>query len=312
MNPGSKSGKSRNKFKKIFRILDNSNIQYTYKYTEKLKDAYIFSMQANREGYDAIIAVGGDGTINNVINGFYNDEGRKISDAAFGVIYTGTSPDFCKSYTIPLKLKDAVNTVIEGNKKKIKIGKIKFCSGKNKDGVRINEVQNSVVKYFACCANIGFGASLAQKANSGIRKYLGDFLGTFISMLAILPGYNPGNYSADINGRMQIVKRCYNLSVGITPLIASGIKVPKKNSMGNKFYVMGACNLKLKTIPGVIKKVYSGNPFENNENLWIDYTDKIEIVNNLNNPDVEFDGDPAGYLPCSIEFAKDDLEVFIP
>lgn len=311
LNPGSRAGSSKKKFDKIFRILSSSGIQYNYKITEKLEDAYTFSLQANSEDYDAIIAVGGDGTINNVINGFYDKDGKKISKAAFGVIYTGTSPDFCKSYKIPLKLEDAINIIVNAKKQKIKIGKIKFCQSINKDEIPLSEVQNSIVKYFACCVNIGLGATLARRANSGIRKYFGDFFGTFYSLIATIAHYKSAEYICKYNGQEKSIRKCYNLSIGITPLIASGIKVPRQPDFVNQFYLMGACNLNWLNIIGVFRKIYSGKPFKNDSSLWIDYSDSIEISNNIKNPDIEFDGDPAGFLPCSINFVQNDLDIFI-
>jgi diacylglycerol kinase family enzyme len=311
LNPGSKAGNSKKKFAKIFSILASYNIHYQYKITEKLEDAYNYSLQANMDGYDAIIAVGGDGTINHVINGFYNKDGKKISEAVLGVIYTGTSPDFCKSYKIPLILKEAINTIIIAKKKKIKIGKIELSQNLNKEGVFLPGAENRIVRYFSCCVNVGLGATVARRANSGIRKYLGDFFGTLISLIISVIRCKPGNYLCKYNGQVTSISKCYNLSIGITPFIASGIKVPVRIDSVGQFYLMGACRLTWLNIMGVLKRIYRGIPFSNDDSLWIDYTRNIEISNNLKNPDIEFDGDPAGYLPCSLNFAQDDLDVFV-
>jgi diacylglycerol kinase family enzyme len=311
LNPGSRAGNSKKKFNEIFSILESYNIQYKYQITEKLEDAYKYSLQANTEGFDAIVAVGGDGTINNVINGFYNQDGKKISEAVLGVIYTGTSPDFCKSYKIPLTLKDAIITIIKAKKKKIKIGKIELCQSINKDGVFLLQAENRIVKYFSCCVNVGLGATVASRANSGLRKYLGDFFGTLISLIISVIHYKPGNYMCKYNGQETSISTCFNLSIGITPFIASGIKVPARTDSVSQFYLMGACKLTVKNMAGILKKIYRGIPFKNNDSLWIEYTSNIEISNNIKTPNIEFDGDPAGYLPCSICFAQDDLDVLV-
>ena len=73
---------------------------------------------ANLNGTDVVVAVGGDGTINAVLNGFYDDTGKKISQSKFAVIYTGTSPDFCKSYDISLKHEEAIQSLVNGSVKK--------------------------------------------------------------------------------------------------------------------------------------------------------------------------------------------------
>jgi diacylglycerol kinase family enzyme len=309
LNPGSGACKSKKKFDRIFSILDASAIQYSYKITEKLEDAYTFSLQANKENYNRIIAVGGDGTINNAINGFYDREGKKISDAAFGVIYTGTSPDFCKSYNIPIQLDAALKTILNPKTQNIKIGRIVLCKSSGITEVSLPDENDSMVKYFGCCVNIGLGATLARRANSGIRKYLGDFLGTFSALISTIAWYKPVNYNCKFNDEGKTVQKCYNLSVGITPLIASGIKVPKKADCTNLFYVMGACNFKWSNVIGVLKKIYSGKPFKNDDSLWIDYVRTFAVLVNTYNSEVEYDGDPAGYTPCSISFAEEDLGI---
>jgi diacylglycerol kinase family enzyme len=311
LNPGSRAGSSKKKFAGIFDILNSLGIKYDYKITEKLEDAFIFSREANLKNYDRIIAVGGDGTINNVINGFFDQDGKRISNASFGVIYTGTSPDFCKSYNIPIRLEDAVNTIVNPKILSIRIGKIMLSKSSGETNNLLHGQEDPIVKYFACCVNAGLGATLARRANSGIRKYLGDFLGTFSSLIATIAQYKPVNFNCKFDDQEKTIQKCYNLSIGITPLIASGIKVPKKQDCEDEFYIMGTCNLKFSNITGVLKKIYSGHQFENNDSLWIDYAKKIDIFSNSNSSEVEFDGDPAGYIPCNISFADDNLDVLV-
>ena len=121
--------------------------------------------------------------------------------------------------------------------------------------------------------------------------------------------FKPTDYKCKIDNSEEIIKQCYNLSIGITPLIASGIKVAVDKSIEHKLYLMGACELRLSNIGGVIKKIYSGKAFKNNASLWLRYVDHIEISYNSDNPEVEFDGDPAGTLPCSVSLADDELEI---
>lgn len=301
LNPGSRSGSSKRRFSKIFKLLNNNQIEYDFKTTKTLEEAYIFSKEANSLDYDAIIAVGGDGTINQVINGFYNEDGTRNSKALFGVIYTGTSPDFCKSYNIPLKLEEAVKTILKGEKRSIKIGQITLSTQK--------EEIKSEIRYFACCANIGLGATLARRANSGIRKYLGDILGTFTALIATLTSYKPTTYNCKTDTSQKKVESCYNLSIGITPFIASGIKVPAKNIPKNHFYIMGACDINFSNMTSVIKRVYNGKPFKNDKNLWIESATEITIEKSITNSEIEFDGDPIGYLPFTVKFASDELYI---
>lgn len=313
MNPASGGEKSRDKFKKILAVLSKNSIDFDYKLTETLEDAYSLSVEANKNGCDVIIAVGGDGTINRVINGFYDPWGRRISTSKLAVIHTGTSPDFCKSYNIPLETDQALKTVLAGKSTKIAIGKITYASvyDKGLDGQPLSrENENAQTGYFACCANMGLGASVARRANGGIRKYLGDLAGTFVSLVKALLNYQPGSFSVSIDGQKQALENVYNIAVGKTTYIASGIKVKNDLSSGDKrFYNLVIKEIGFTDWPGVIRKIYSGKRFVNNSAMSLQYSRVTEIYGSSRNHEVEFDGDPRGFLPCIIETAPDPLDL---
>jgi diacylglycerol kinase family enzyme len=302
INPFSHNGRSGKDALKVINHLIDKELDFEPVFIKRFEDCYDLSLKANHNGIKNIIAMGGDGTINKVINGFYDDDGRKISDASFGVIYTGTSPDFCRSYEIPTNIFKASDVIMRQKIREIPIGKITF----------FDQHKKQITRYFACCANIGLGALLAQKANAGIRKYLGDFAGTFISLLQILSNYKGTDYKARFDENEQTIENVINLSVGITKYIASGIKSYRKPEFGDDyFYLLKAGNVKLKNAPVFLKRIYSGREFTDTDYLSVSYAKKIMIEENNIHPDVEFDGDPAGFLPCTIEFAQDKLPVII-
>jgi diacylglycerol kinase family enzyme len=314
MNPGSKGGKSKKSFNKIFDAFNKAKIDYDYKYTTELEDAYAYSVEANKTAYNVIVAVGGDGTISSVLNGFFDSEGKLISKAKMGVIYTGTSPDFCKSYNIPINTDEAIKTIIDNYSRQIYIGKL-LCSSendKNLNELDSSEIKSPKLKYFGCCANIGLGATLARKANNGIRKYFGDALGTFLSLISTLVVYKANDFIVKKDDNKQRLNNLYNLSVGRTKFIASGIKVYNNIKYSEKgFYCLTAKQINLFNLLNSIKKVYSGKEFNNSKALSLDYCKKIEIFGNYKNPEVELDGDPIGYLPCKIETSIDKLDLIV-
>ncbi|PKM89527.1 MAG: diacylglycerol kinase [Firmicutes bacterium HGW-Firmicutes-12] len=301
MNPGSDGGKSQKKCNKILATLIKKGINFDHELTNTLEDAYHLSIQANEKGYDVIIAVGGDGTINRVLNGFYDSEGRRNSDAKLAVIHTGTSPDFCKSYGISLEINRALETVLVGNSTKILPGKITYTS--LSDG-------SLATSYFACCANFGLGAAVARIANGGVRNYLGDFLGTFYALLHTLFNYHPNSFTVSLDGQERQLEKVYNISVGKTTYIASGIKVHNDlSSKDTRFYNLIVQDPGWYGWLGVIRKIYSGKSFTNDKSMTLLYAEVIEVCGNPKNAEVEFDGDPRGLLPCMIEAAREPLEL---
>lgn len=313
-NPGSKGGTNKKKLNKIQQIFNDKKIDFELFITEELNNAYGYSLNACKENYDVVVAIGGDGTINNVLNGFFNKEGKIFSRSKMAVIYTGTSPDFCKSYNIPINTDKAINTILNNYSKRIKIGKITMCIefNENNKNKSINEIKTKSVKYFACCANIGLGAALARNANSGIRKLLGDFLGTFICLIKTINNYKSNDFIFIIDGKKKISNRLYNVSIGKTYYIASGIKV--KNDLkenDERFYILRVNDIKFSNIVNVLKTIYSGKEIKNNNYLSLSYCNNIEVLGNSQNPEIEFDGDPAGFLPCKIEHSIDTLDLIV-
>lgn len=313
MNPGSGGEKSRVKFQQILAFMKKNSLDFDYKLTDTLEDAYNLAVEANTKAYDVILAVGGDGTINRVINGFYDAMGRRISSAKLAVIHTGTSPDFCKSYNIPLEIDQALNTVLIGKSARIPIGQITYTSvyDKSLEGQPLGDKNpNMQTGYFACCANIGLGASVARGANSGIRNYLGDFAGTFVALLKTLLTYKPSNFFVSIDDQPQILEKVYNIAVGKTTYIASGIKLNNDLSFGDdRFYNLIIKDIGFTEWAGVIRKIHSGKRFANNNTISLHYARTIEVYGSHKNPELEFDGDPRGFLPCRIETAREPLDL---
>lgn len=292
--------------------MDEQGIKYDYKITGDLEEAYSLSLSANKRGYDIIVAVGGDGTINRVLNGFYDGQGKRISGAKLGVVYTGTSPDFCRSYHIPLTMEESVRLISQNESCRVQIGQIRFAMtfDKKLDGEPLKESNDVVTRYFGCCANFGVGPLLSRNANKGIRQIFGDRLGTFLALLGILVSYRPSDFIISRNGKPEALGKVFNFSVGKTFYIASGIKVSHNLTEGDSgFYNLSVKNVRLKNLPGVLQKIYSGKKFINDGVVSLTYCKSMEVYGNNLHPEVEFDGDPAGFLPCRIEMAKDRLDL---
>lgn len=314
LNPGSRGGSSNKHFGKILNYMDRKSIHYDYKMTASLEDAYHYSLEGNRSGYDVIVAVGGDGTLNRVLNGFYDSRGKRVSGARMGVIYTGTSPDFCKSYGIPLDLDIALQTLLDDRTREIQIAKVtlakEFC--RDREGLPVTEDCRFITRYFACCANIGLGASLARNANSGIRKIFGDHAGTFMALLKTLALYQPCDFYVSKDGNAGKLENVYSISIGKTAFIASGMKVKSElMESDGRFYNLFVKDMKAGDLFRVLKQIYTGRICSNDGVISLDYCKRIEIYGNIKNPEVEFDGDPAGFLPCRIEMAEESLDLIV-
>lgn len=302
LNPRSNSGKAAKKFETIFRLMTNSGLAFNFSFAETYQDIRDASSAASNGECDVVVAVGGDGTINAAINGMYGNDGMFPEGKMFGVIYTGTSPDFCRSYGVPQKLQEAIEVLRQRKTRKIRIGSIDLFTDPDQE--------RKERRYFSCCASIGVGAMVAEKANR-YRKYAGDLPGTLGAIFSSLASYHPKEITLEISGKTMHFERVTNLFIGRTKYIASGLKAPQAiPDEDNRFYILCVNNLTMRRLPGLLKMLYSGD-FRNSAVMNIQYSDSVS-VNALNQPArIEFDGDAAGYTPCNIRPASSFLSLIV-
>lgn len=302
LNPKSNSGRAAGRFERIFALLQQAGVEYHCAYAQTYDSIREASIKANETGYDAVVAVGGDGTINAVMNGFYNEDGTTRSDKRMGVIYTGTSPDFCMSYGIPLDLAKAVDVISTGKTRNIRVGRIELRLSPDRDG--------TITKYFSCCASIGIGAMVAGKANR-YRKYLGDTGGTLLAILSSLARFRARDMQLASSSGELIFPKVTNIFVGRTRFIASGLKVSCEiEDDDDRFYILCIHDLGFLRLPGLLRQLYSGNT-KTSAVMEVMNSADININTGKEIIPVEFDGDPAGFTPCSIRPAHSPLRLIV-
>jgi diacylglycerol kinase (ATP) len=98
-----------------------------------------------------LVVVGGDGTLNEVVNGVAG------TDAELAVLPAGTGQDFGRTHGIPAKFDEAVRVVLEGEPRRIDLGRVTFEGGS---------------RFFANVGSVGMSGAVAARAN-GMSKALG-------------------------------------------------------------------------------------------------------------------------------------------
>ena len=115
---------------------------------------------------DLLVVVGGDGTLNEVVNGAFG------SGVELGVLPGGTGQDFPRTYGIPASFDDAVRVILDGTTRTIDIGRVSYRTWAGEDAERL----------FANVGSVGMSGAVAQRANS-MSKALGGRM-TFFYALA--------------------------------------------------------------------------------------------------------------------------------
>lgn len=137
----------------IERLLRASNLDFNLLQSEHPWHTAELAEAAAREEVDVVVAAGGDGTVNEAINGLMRARQEGFVRPALGVIGIGTGNDFAASLNLPVKLEDAIQAISKNTRRRVDIGLLKGCI-----------VPEG--RYFGNCVGIGFDAAggvLAEK-----------------------------------------------------------------------------------------------------------------------------------------------------
>ena len=95
----------------ITEILESKGVEYRFHFTEYAKHATKIAKDLCEQGATDIVAIGGDGTVNEVLNGL------AVEKVNFGIIPHGSGNDFVDSVSIPHKVADALNVILNESPK---------------------------------------------------------------------------------------------------------------------------------------------------------------------------------------------------
>jgi len=284
MNPGSRSGKGQRLWHTWESGLRDAGIAFERVQTERAGHAFALAREAN--GCDTVVAAGGDGTINEVLDGVMQSGNPALR---MGVLYSGTSPDFCRFHGIPVDPRAALATLVAGRVRQVDVARIVYAAG----------TRGTCTAYFGCGCNIGMGAAVARVSNR-IRRFTGDTLGTGLAVLRAALSNRAADLELEIDGVRECLPHTNNLSVLKSPYIASGLKLnlalePDDGTLA-LIAVAGKGRLGLcKTLPGF----YSGRA-ASAPGVLVQHCARV-AVRAAAPQEIEFDGDPRGFLPVEIE-----------
>jgi diacylglycerol kinase (ATP) len=182
--------------------------------TEKEGDAERLAREAVQSGADLVVAAGGDGTLNEVVNGLAED----FSRSRLGLIPLGTGNDFARSINVPPDLDASLAILAEGRSRATDVGRATF-GGK--------------CRYFINMAVGGFSPIVSEKADDAKERW-GPlaYLRGAVGALPELSGFK-ATLTFDDGERMEI--ETYNIVLSNGRFVAAGIPVAPMSLLDDGF-----------------------------------------------------------------------------
>jgi len=123
LNPHGGPLNRQEKINQVEHSLKQAGLDYHLEVTHHPKHGTELARRATLIGWPTIVAVGGDGTVNEVINGVLADNSSQHSPQ-IGIIPTGTANDFANVLQLPQEINAACQRIVIGNTKKIDVGQV--------------------------------------------------------------------------------------------------------------------------------------------------------------------------------------------
>ncbi len=285
MNPSARAGRGRRRWKPWLAALRAGGHELETVLTTAAGDARRAARTTT--GTSTVVAVGGDGTINEVLDGILQSGNP---DLTLGILYCGTSPDFCRFHNIPIRPREALETLTCGPAQRVDVCRIRFLP---------SQTDTPATAHFGCSCNIGLGSAVATFANRN-RKWLGDSLGTGIGVLRAIAKSKPIPCKLVVDGEPIPIAAFNHIAVLKNPYIASGLKLDiDLQPTDGKLAVVGIHNTTPLGLCRILPGFYNGRATASPSVFM--RTCRAVTLEAPQPQDIEFDGDPRGWLPIQID-----------
>lgn len=161
-NPKAGTRKVQKRWKEIKEYMDQKGVAYDYVQSEGFGSVERLAGILANNGYTTIVVVGGDGALNDAINGIMLSNAEHKEDIAIGIIPNGIGNDFARYWDIGMDYKQAVDWIIKNRHRKIDVGFCNFYDGEKHQR-----------RYFLNAINIGLRCTY-RKSNRWNQTFLGS------------------------------------------------------------------------------------------------------------------------------------------
>lgn len=262
-------------------------------------DARKYAAHAIAEGAGQVVCVGGDGTLNEVVNGFmeYGDSIR--AGLKLGFIPNGTGCDFVKTVPIPRDTAQAINVIAESHTRCVDVGRLFYKDHNGREEYR----------YFHNITSFGIGGEVAHRVNRTSKPF-GPFIAFIWATLLAVFLYGKKRVSLKIDNGSEKEFVVWNVAVANGQYHGGGMRIAPGASVDDGlFHITVVGDLSLAEIIINLPRLYNGR-IESVKKVVTLTGKKIEAVSE--EPVLlDVDGEQPGMLPVVIDVVPGALNIIV-
>jgi YegS/Rv2252/BmrU family lipid kinase len=270
-----------------------NGIDYKLFATTEAQQATVLTQQAIGSGHNYIICVGGDGSLNEVVNG-YLTAGVDTSKHYLGLLPYGTGNDFAKTMNISQSVAELKQYIDADSYNATDVGEVQY---NDREG-------NKAKRYFINITDVGMGGLAAEKIN-GYPKWLPSTLAYQLAILSTLISYKKQDMAAKADS-FTYAGRTMNIIVANGKYFGSGLGIaPHAQTNDGKLAVVIAADISLWDYIANISTVRKCQKVQHPQMLY--YSAKTIEVTADTPMSIDMDGEFIGYSPMHINVAANKI-----
>jgi YegS/Rv2252/BmrU family lipid kinase len=293
VNPASGNGSTGKRWPELARRASALGLEGETFFSERPGHLIELARDAVAGGATLVIAVGGDGTLNEVVNGV---AGR---DVDLATIPLGTGMDFGRTYEIPTKFDDAVRVALAGDVRTIDAGRVTYRTWAGETAER----------YFANVSSVGMSGAVAQRAN-GMSKRLGGRVTFFYALTRVFLEWQ----NTEVTVRLDDAERrgrMHDVIVANGVWHGGGMKLaPDAAPDDGQFDVVLIGDVSKADFLTTAPKIYKGKHVHHPK-VEVLRSKRVEVDAPVQLP-IELEGEQVGTTPATFEIAPGALRVRVP
>ena len=300
VNPNAAMGAVSKAWPQIEAVAKDRLVSFQAFHTIGPGDAINLTRRALMEGTEIVVCIGGDGTLNEVINGFMREGGPLRQDARLAFIPIGTGCDFIKTVPIPRDANRVFDLILDSRARAIDLGLLRYRDHQGRPASR----------YFHNLTSFGLGGEVDERVNR-TTKALGGFVSFIWATLISLLIYDKKRVHLTVDNSFDQEIIIWNIAVANGQYHGGGMWVAPDAAVDDGlFHITVIGDLSLPQVFLNLPKLYNGKILEVNKVFTLTgkrleaYSDQRVLL--------DVDGEQPGQLPVSIEIVPGALHLIAP
>lgn len=298
VNPKAGGGKGFADWPRIKNLLHKHHIDFDFQFTQRKYHAVELAVWAINNGFEKVLVVGGDGTLNEAVNGVFMQQKKRVQEILIGVIGVGTGNDWQRMYSFPRSYDGKVEAIKNENTFLQDVGKVDFFES------RVNQS-----RYFVNTAGLGFDAEVALGTNRLKENGRKGKVLYMLSMLSALISYQSTLASISIDDQ-KFGGKTFSVTLGIGKYSGGGLlQVPFAQPDDGLFDITIISNIKRWDVVRNIYRLFNGTILKHPKIEG--YQGKEIFVSSRPPVNLEVDGESLGTSPFKFTIIPKSIKVVV-